>query len=299
MIHFLSEYYVCNYKEEMNNEYSGFALGKTTHSSYYYWILKNLGVRDINLCLNINDIHDNDIVFFYCENYENSPPYKFSNLKYLKNVIKIQMMGDVDKIDWADGYLINDMSYINESERMFFIDFPLPSNIKRFDAQYPPRKFGTCCQRWNLNPHFYKKKYINKFKELNIDIIYEHETNYIRDPIDVFFFLRNKKHHLYINHDGSKLHPVKGFKHSNRLYQSFYMNVPALLNIETSLTCIRKSEYDFLEINSVDDFIDKSIFLKNNEDFFHKMILNCKMRSEEHSHLKIKNQFEYILSKLK
>jgi len=296
MIHFLSEHYVCNYTEEKNNEYSKYCLGKTTHSGYYYWILKNLGIKNINLCLDLCEIKEGDIVFFYHENYVNSPEYKFKDLEYIKNITKIQIMGDTDKNIWADIYAINDLTYVNQNENIYFLNFPLPSNIRKMKANFPPITFGTCSTSWGLDTKFKKKKYIEKFKELNMNMIYEFETNYMRENIDVFFYLRNKQLHLHFDDMGEPKHPVRGYKHANRLYQSFYMNVPAILNPESALISVKKSEYDFLECNTIDDFIDKSIFLKNNEFFFKNMVDNCIARSEEHSHQAIKSQFEKILN---
>lgn len=297
MIHFLSEYYIGSYLEEKNNEYSTYCLGKTTHIGYYYWILKNLGCNNINLCLNLNEISAGDIVFFYHENHDGVSPYKFSELEFIQNIVKIQIVGDTKLVEWADGHLINDTTYVDEYKNIFFINFPLPSNIKKFKPNWPPINFGTCSVEWGLDINFKKKKYIQKFKELNMNMIYEFEKNYMFKPIDVFFYLRNKKLHLNLKHTGEQKHPVRGYKHGNRLYQSFYMNVPAILNPETPILSIKKSEYDFLECNNIDEFIDKSEFLKNNEDFFNKMVSNCISRSTEHSHENIKSQFNKILSK--
>ena len=86
-----------------------------------------------------------------------------------------------------------------------------------------------------------------------------------------------------------------GHKHPGRAYQAWYMNVPSIFETNTAMASVKKSQYDFLEANSVEEFRDSVLRLRDDKDLFFKMISQAKSREAEGSYLNLINYFKVAL----
>lgn len=280
-----------------NSEYSNLCNGNFHHVVYLFWVLKNNTDIDIKLVTNLpKSIKSSDIVFFH---YESRQKINFGNYK------TIQIIGDFPILKEANYYITHNGQMKNQNT--FFMYFPLPANIKRFKPVFPPKNFVGVGAEHSFNKEIMGKKFIESCKQYNINLEFITDKNYAYKNVDVFIFLRDKNLPNYKKDNGEPLHPSaiwspitgKTHRHANRLYQSWYMNTPCILNKEATIEPLIKTKYDALFAETPAELFCKMIFLQNNKEFFHKMIYNCKKRANENTHKKIALQFKRIISKIK
>ena len=295
MIYFLSEQPAPNYlNPEASDIYSTFSLGKISHIAYYYWILKNNGIDGVELVTDTSKMEDGDVVFFYQPDRD-AIVKPYTTLDIGKKITKIQVVGDTNLKVEADYYAINDPSFVDD--RKFYLPFPLPANmVSGFIPQWPPKVFGCACHEFNLHPDFFKKKYQREFAKMGIELYLEHKVNHITKPIDVHFFIRNPYLHLMMKHDGSPKHPVAGYKHPNRLYQSWIMGVPSIFNPNSAMDAVDKSRYSYLPAKNGDEFIYQANNLINDLDLWRHMLHHAKNQNvREDSNVRIINELRTFL----
>ena len=85
-------------------------------------------------------------------------------------------------------------------------------------------------------------------------------------------------------------------KTPNRLYQSWYCNVPGIFSSNTSMDWIRKSELDFLEANSLDELDECVNRLINDKGLYNSMIQNCYKRQDENTYEEIVHQWQLVFN---
>lgn len=97
--------------------------------------------------------------------------------------------------------------------------------------------------------------------------------------LDVIVAARSFNNNQYIN---------KGFI---KLLNCWHGEVPAILAPESSFVAVRKSDLDFLSINSIDDAIEAVKYLKTDTNFYSKMLNNYQKRKQEFTTDKILEQW--------
>ena len=262
--------------------------GRYIHTAYNYWILKNAGIKNIKLTTNISDIGPDDILFFHYDDKQ--------IIDFTKPFKKIQILSDKYRIIQADGHCAYDPSNMSLSD--FLLSEPLPVGTVCKQANFPPKIFHTnTADHWI--PKFLKNEaFLQKMAKENILITFENKRHLSIENFDVFFFIRDISCLDEKDEDGLPKHKICHYKNASRLYQSWHMEVPAIFSHHTSMSYVRKSEYDYLEANNQDEFIEKCLLLKNNQDFFNKMIENCQLRKKEFDNSIIVAQFKSIVEKL-
>jgi hypothetical protein len=118
--------------------------------------------------------------------------------------------------------------------------------------------------------------------------------------------LRDKNLCHYRKDNGELMHPSalwspitgKTHRHANRIYQSWFMNTPCILNRETTIEGILKSEYDVIFAETPSELFKKMLLLKKNKNLFKRMIDNCKRRSNENNYSTITNQYMEMFTKI-
>jgi hypothetical protein len=260
--------------------------GKYIHSNYIYWILYNNNIKNIKLVTHSNEVEDNDILFFHYD-YRDSIDQK-------RNFTKIQIVSDRPKLNWADYFCISDPSQITDKD--FILYEPIPLGINVISSSFPPTNFHTNTAEFYLLDEFKNQKLLNDLKKEDINITFEFNKHVTTDPIDVFFFIRNKNFINLTDKAGNNKHTAEqGYlKHPCRLFQSWIMETPGIFSNHTSMNFYRKTDYDFLEANTFEEFYEKCIFLKKNKDFFMTMIANCRTRKTEVTNNCIVEQIQKI-----
>jgi len=256
--------------------------GKYIHSNYVYWILKNNKVKNIKLIKNDDNIKPDDILFFHYT-------YK-DKVNFKKDYVKLQIVSDKPRIEGVNGYCVYDPSNKKENEYILYDPLPLGLNIKK--ATFSPKNFHC-----NTAVHWVPKylKTLDEFKKLDINITFEHNRHVTVTDFDTFFFLRDVSCLEEKNDDGTNKHNIVLFKNATRLFQSWHMEVPSIFSNHTAMSYVRKSELDYLEANTKEEFIDCCLRLKNDKDLFYSMIENCRKRKSEFSNQTMILQIDEIL----
>lgn len=311
MIYFPTENPLPNYKEfpSLYNTYQQFK-GREVYSSYVYWILKNNGVKDIELVRNISNTTKEDIIMFHFDN--------LSSFCFNTPAKKIQFVSDKPLVTGCNLYLTSDLSVCNNLDIKFpiiqkkynvnlqYFPEPLPVGLKKNNVNFPP-KVAACMGLYEnidkdllylieykdafLYQYLKNKKIDNKHIELIKDIkfvLYDKANNNKGDE-DLFFFIRNKE--AGFNY--------AGFKHPNRLFVSFYCNTPGFYQTEPALSPHRKSEYDYVEIHTASDFVEKLFAYVRDEQYFLNILKHIKTRESENDELAVVKYFKTVIQQLK
>lgn len=264
--------------------------GKYIHSNYLYWILKNNNYFNTKLVTSLDEVSEDDVLFFHYD-YKDKIPEK---TKFLK----VQIVSDRPLVKNADYYCVNDPSKVKND---FLLYEPLPVGLMQKNINFPPVKFHSNCAEFYVLNEFKSLKNLDKLKKHKIDLSFEHNRHVSLIGFDVFFFLRNINSYNDIDKKGAKKHLVTeaSFKNASRLFQSWHMGTPAIFSSHTSMNHEKKSDLDFLEANSYDEFLECCIKLKTNKNLFFSMIENCKNRRNEVTNNLIAHQLYSIFNKIK
>lgn len=298
MIFFPTNNKLPNYKEDplFYNKYSLFK-GKDVYSSYVYWILKNHGVQNIKLVTRVPLTTGNDAIFFH---FDNAHLFDINC-----SAKKIQFISDKPLITGCDLYLTsnksvcsnlgNSVGVIVEKQypvTMSYFPEPLPVGLKKNIIQYPPRKAACIGLRENIDNglkrlvdqkiEFFKEyaksrnilktnKTFNIVKNITYEI-YDNVNNNKGDE-DLFFFIRNKE----------TGYNYAGYKHPNRLFISFYCNIPGFYNEESAIRASSISEYDYVKVENAYDFIDKLMLYVSDKGYFFNILKQTKSREKENN----------------
>ncbi|MBP02197.1 MAG: hypothetical protein CMM25_05270 [Rhodospirillaceae bacterium] len=251
--------------------------------NYPYYILynsdKNLDIRLITDC---NDVTDTDVVIFYnCSNN-----IAKNKIDFKRPYKKIQIVTDQPLVEGCDSYISYDPTVllIDNSRRWYHVMYPMPIGLKKCKPVWPPEKVVT------ISPG-----HMTIDNRVKYDIIDDSFAN--NGDEDILFHVRKK---LTYNHDIGLSSRMKfpSHKTANRLYQSWYCNVPGVFSTNPAMDYIRQSEYDFLEANCIEELDYNINRLQTDEKLFMKMVNNCKLRENENSHSVIVDQWLNILNEL-
>lgn len=297
-IYFLAKNIGRNYLQDPD-AYSRLCNGSFNHIVYYYWILKN-NLTDKKYNFHLVEklpktINKKDIVIFY---YDTSENVDFSNCT------SIQSIGDKPIIEKSSYLMTHNTSMVNQNT--FFVHLPLPYNIKKQSPSFPPKNFVGVGALHSFNKEITTKKFKEHCKGLGINFELITDKNYSDKDLDVFVFLRDINLPNYRNNDGTPVHPAaiwspfygNTHRHANRLYQAWYMNTPLIHNKESAIENIVKSKYDILYAETPRELVLQMLFLKNNKDFFFKMVDNCRQRENENSHATVVKQFTEMFNRI-
>jgi glycosyltransferase involved in cell wall biosynthesis len=290
-VYFLAKQLGSNYLDEKTS-YSRLCNGNFHHIVYGYWILKNkLREHNINLFL-VGQLPEKmerkDIVIFH---------YDTQNLINHAQYTTVQDIGDFPVVQGTKYFITHNTAMADNKH--FYVGFPLPANIRKFNPVFPPSNFTCVGSKHSINKEIMTNKYIEGCRDYGINLKFITDKNYVNIDTDVFVFLRDKNLSKLTKDNGEPLHPSsiwspitgRTHRHANRIYQAWYMNTPCIHNRESPIENLVRSSYDILYAETPREFFQKMVFLRNNEEFFNKMIDNCKRRSEENSYETIVKQY--------
>ena len=292
MVYFLTNICLPNYqKDNTAYKYShitpaygrGVAL-ELLEVNYAYWILHNNGIDNIRLVSSCNDVQDDDVVIFYnCTNN-----IARSKLDFHKSYKKIQIVTDQPVVDNCDGYVCYDPSIISRDvdREWFHVMYPLPVGLKKCKPTWPPTNI-TCISpdAVTLLSQVLDIKDVNIITDSYVNTGSEH----------VMFHLRKK-----LTFDESRGMQTRmkfpSHKTANRLYQSWFCNIPGIFSSNSAMDHIRHSEFDFLEANNLDELRYQINRLVTDKRLYFNMVDNCIERQNENNYNTITKQWRDIIS---
>lgn len=289
-IAFLCDIDIPNYKSDP--KFYDYLEGKHSATGYYYWILKNAGIKNIHLVNVDDDLSKYDIVVFHYDNKNKIDP----SAKYKT----IQVVSDCPQVPNADMYICCNYSCFNVIKtldhfkrvgfglksqlhgNLHYIHYPMALNHKKCNPKFPPSIFHYTGRDSTLVSKIHSQEFVSHMKQLGVNLRFDFETDHNHGDEDVYFCVRQKNY--FSNRvRGNNCDTKLGQKTANRLYQAWKMGTPFITNSNTAMCSIYKSEYDFLIADDADEFEYQCLRLKNDEDLFLKMVDNANKRKDEHS----------------
>lgn len=199
-----------------------------------------------------------------------------------------------DEIQWrpmlSDIEIVQNGLFANDRDCFFIPHWPQPGIIKR-DTNRGHRIENLVFKggKGSLDDVFYSDRWFSEVRDRNINIIYntEHTTTNWTDygKADIVIAVRPQFRDKYKRSD----------KPASKLINSWHAEVPALLGSEIAFMELRKSELDYLEVNTVEEGLKAIDLLKTSEEIYFGMIQNGIERAAEFSSSNITNRWRMLL----
>lgn len=285
MIIFLTGKKLRNYKthpEDYNyNDIDRHRVLDYIETNFPYWLLlnNNTPVRLIdNTELHI--IKPNDVVIFH------NSPYSITNEFLSIKCKKIQIVTDKPVIEGCESYVCYDPTIISKDMMRVWdhVLYPLPIGYKKCTPQWPIKNI-SCMSTPSTNAcniEILRKIFIN----LNIT----HQTE---------SYLNTGDEHLFFH-----LRPILSIsmklpshKTANRVYQSWYANIPAILTPNAAISNIAENGKDYLAAYNMNHIIQHIRDIIKNESMYYKLCDRCNERENENNHDVILKQWVSALKK--
>lgn len=271
MIYFLTDVLFDNYTKNPN-QYLPMIEGRHVYGSYLYWILFNQGMTGIEQIVDDKNVTSKDVLFFH---------FDVSNRMKKNGYKKIQLRADRPMFPNCDLYATSHMSYV-DNVKSFYLDEPLPVGIRKCKPTFPPIVYGCCGRRNTMHPTILNENFRDSMEKIGIQIQCNFSVSNIGNE-HVFFYLRSNNKSL-------------GPKHCNRIYQSWYMNIPCIHDCYgNSININFDGGLDFLRISDVTEMEQKMVLLKKDESLYWNMVSFAKGHEDYNNNHKIKNQIDNIL----
>ena len=202
---------------------------------------------------------------------------------YLGKVMLICTKGDREFYPSAHLHIVQNYADFKNTENYLWKPYyiPLwsqaglvPRSINRGSLVENLAFIGT---RSNLAKDFYSEKWVDALNNLgcNWTPIFSPEKWFDYSNIDVIIAVRGFDRNIHIHKPASKL------------INCWRASVPAILAPESAFISVRKSELDFLIVNSIEEAINAVRELKNNPALYLSMVKNGLERSQEFSDEKL------------
>ena len=292
MIYFVTDKIIPNYINDttcykfINNKLSTGESLKYLETCYPYYILKN---NDCDLQIKLitfDELHlikRSDWLIFYLNTH-----YTSSNSIESIDCNKIQIVTDTPIIEGMSVYITYDPSILkNKQYNWHHVLYPHPIGLIKCKPKWPPENI-TCISpaRYTCQDGSYPDDY-----KFIIDSYHNTGNEH------VLFHLREK---VIMRHDKGLQTRMRypSHKTANRLYQSWSCNVPGIFSTNSAMEYVRRSEYDFISVDCIDELIQSVQRIQKDKELYYNMVRNCIEREDENSHDNIYKQWMHLLKQL-
>lgn len=282
--------------------------GNHSATGYYYWILKNFGIKNIHLVGIKDNLSCYDAVLFHYDNkdfIDTTKKYKtfqivtdrpqlpgvdlygccnLSSFKTIKNTRLIQSVGLGLK-----GHLFGNKIYV---------PYPMALNVKKCGASWPPKIYHYTGRESTLIKGIASKKFADHMKQKGVNLRFDFVNDHNKGDEDVYFCVRNRTNYYSRSSGGNNVDSKYGQKTANRLYQSWKMGTPFITSGSSAMAAIYETEYDFLIADNLEEFEYQCLKLLNNQDVFEQMKSVCNKRKNEHTNYLIVKQLLLAFERL-
>jgi len=219
----------------------------------------------------------------------------------IKDLVLVCIRGDKSESLIADFEILQNDKWA-DNKRFFHIPYwPQPGLIPR-DKRRKNKVETIAFKGFHQNLHDYflngkwSKWLVNNNMKWQLDSqeFYSSEENGVSADwhdyrnVDVIVAMRPKP---------KRIDQKNGFtaKPATKLYNSWHAGVPALLAPEYAFQQLRKSELDYIEVNSIQEVKDAVIKLQSNPDLYQAMVENGLNRATDYSVEQILSKWEDFL----
>lgn len=271
--------------------------GNHSATGYYYWILKNFGIKNVFLVSPEDSLCDYDLVMFHFDNkhaIDVNANYKtFQIVTDRPQVPGVDLYGCCNLSSFApilNKELVKSVGFGLKRHligKLTYIPYPMALNFKRCSPQWPPSVYHYTGRESTLIKDISSNAFVNHMKLKGVNMRFDFLNDHNTGDEDVYFCVRKKTNYYSNSSKGNNVDTKLGQKTANRLYQSWKMGTPFITSGSTAMAAIYKSEYDFLIADTIEEFEHQSLRLLNDKILFDNMIENCKKRKDEHNNLTI------------
>lgn len=263
------------------------------HLTLRAWIIQTfLRLKELNLNVEISDDWPNSGIVVLLSDKESlhSLNENFSRLN--KNILVITIRAD--EIQWrpflSDIEIVQNGMFANNRDCFFIPHWPQPGIIKRDKSRkHTIKNIVFKGGRGSLDDVFHSEKWLNELQRRSLNFICHTEstlTNWTDyREADITFAVRPQF--------GDKLR--RSDKPASKLVNSWHAEVPAVLGTEYPFLELKKTEFDYLEAETMEDGLRAIDLLISNEKIYFKMIHNGIQRSQEFSSSNIADQWRKLL----
>ncbi|AFZ37031.1 hypothetical protein Sta7437_3533 [Stanieria cyanosphaera PCC 7437] len=268
-----------NYKDSWEGEHSNF----TAWIAQTYFHLKNAGVS----CEITNTIDRQGIVIADRDTLGD-------NAQFLTNTMLICAKSDREYHPSAHIHVVHNpqdyqLNYNSVWKPYYIAHWPIPNLIPRNqERKFTVENVAYIGSRSQLAQELKSQYWIESLSSLGCKWLPIFEVNQWNDytKLDVIVAARSFRNNQYIN---------KGFI---KLLNCWHAGVPGILTPESSFVAVRKSELDFLSINSIDEAIAAVRRLKTDSDFYCQMLNNYQKRKQEVTTEKVLSQWIFFFKNI-
>ena len=292
MIYFVTDKIIPNYINDtscykfINNKLDTGESLKYLETCYPYYILKNNNCDVQIKLITYDDLHlikRSDWLIFYLNSHYTSP-------KTIKSIDcnKIQIVTDTPLIEGMSIYITYDPSILNDKHyNWYHVMYPQPIGLVKCKPKWPPENI-VCISpaKYTCQDGTYPKgvKFINDSYHNDGD---EHVLFHLREKVIMRHDLGLQTRMKYPSH-----------KTANRLYQSWFCNAPGIFSTNPAMEHIRRSEYDFIVANCMDELKCNVQRIQKDKTLYYNMVRNCIERQDENSYGNVYKQWVYLLRQL-
>jgi len=273
------------YNKSSNSAYGRGVALELLEINHAYWILHNNNVSEINITTSCDMLEPSDTLIFY--NCSNNIAWEKIQSSPNNNFKKIQIVTDQPIIDGCDAYICYDPSIVDRDldREWFHVLYPLPIGLNKCEPSWPP--VNIACIAPDLIT-------VDKTILKNEQFTFIDDSYANRGDEHVLFHIRKS---ITFNESKGLVSRMKfpSHKTANRLYQSWFCNIPAILSPNPAMQYIKQSDLDFLEAHTNDELLYQVDCLVNDKDLYFAMVDNCKKRENEHNHNIIVSQWKQVL----
>lgn len=296
-IAFFTDYLLPNYLTDPNSY--KYLHGRHSSTGYYYWILKNHGITNLDLITDPAAISNYDCIIFHYDDRKQLEKY---------GGLKIQVVTDRPTVPNCDLYIaanqtfetkiisadvikkygmINTLNtWVEDKHKWHFVHYPPTFGVKQCNPSFPPTNFKYVGRSHTNVSDIYEQSFLQKCKQHGINLIYDFENDGNDGTEDVYFCVRSllcQSKATGKNNNSGKY----GHRTANRLWQSWYMRTPGIFNLSPEMEVVRISDLDYLIANSAEELFEQCLNLKTNKELFLNMIENGKLKDDTNPYCNI------------
>lgn len=263
------------------------------HLTLRAWIVQTyLRLKELNLDVHISDSWPDEGAVVLLSDKESLQSLKsnFSKLNKQVTIITIR----ADEIQWrpflADIEIVQNGMFANNRDCFFIPHWPQPGIIKR-DPKREQKIENVVFKggKGSLDSIFYSRRWYSELEKRNLNFICstEHTLTAWADyyEADLTLAVRPQFGDKYKRSD----------KPASKLVNSWFAEVPALLGEEYPFKELKKSDFDYLEVKTLEQAIQAIDLLIGDKELYQKMVQNGIQRSKEFSSSKIAEQWRKLL----
>jgi len=277
--------------------WSGFSFGPYTWTIQTYLRLKKAGVS----CVLTSEMPDKGIVIAHRESWHSDDSHYADPLSSAGDRFIVDVSCDLNLYTPANIHIVQNPSQTKYLNCYYLPHWPQPGIVPRDPARgHVIENVAFFGNQKNLAPEFKEEAWGRAMKEMGLNFISKFKPF---DHTDASTYGFDEFWNNYSDIDAIiavRSFGSSGYDHkpASKLFNAWLAGVPSILGRETAYSHYRKSEFDFIEVNSMSDVIVSLKRLQDDELYWSKIMGNAAVRSREITHDKVVDKWIDLIEKV-